>query len=231
MKKKLLGLCAFIILGLVSNSQTVETIFKQAIDNALNKKFTIEKIKDIAIDGVGTAMGQELQLSIKYILPGNFSQKVSVGGQLMMEQHKIDEDFKMMQRGQDAPITDELKNAIKEQANFMPEIYYLQNLKDYTLVGKETMDGKEVYNIKYSGSDEKKHINIYYTTSLVQRVKMVVTTDQGVITLTFSDYKEFPDGLVYYSKMNQDFNGQFSIDFEIKKVKVNSGLTNDALKN
>ncbi len=230
MKKFLLGIFALSCLGFVSNAQTVESIFKQAIDNALNKKFTLESIKDIAIDGVGTAMGQELQLSIKYILPNNFSQKVSMGGQVMMRQHKIDEDYKMMQQGQDAPITDDLKKAVKEQANFLPEIFFLQNLGDYSLVGKETMDGHEVYNIKYSGSDDKRKINIYYSINPVQRVKMVVATDRGAITLSYLEYKEFPDGLVYYSKLSQDFNGQFAIDFNINKIKVNGGLTKDALK-
>ncbi|MCX8480743.1 MAG: pitrilysin family protein, partial [Sediminibacterium sp.] len=126
---------------------SAEDILKNHINAVLNHN-SLESIKDVSIDGDANIQNQTIHISQKYVMPSNFILKMTIGANILSLQSCIAGTYKMINGGNELPITDEIKNSLKEVANFIPELYYIENKYELKLVGTEIIDNKDVYEIE-----------------------------------------------------------------------------------
>ena len=204
---------------------TPEIILKKYLDVVLDKT-KYEDIKDIELIGTGTVMGQTMEMTQRYIFKdANFCTKMNMGTMgTILYVAKINNEFKMKQQGTDVPIDDKMKPELIEQGTYFIEKYYLEN-KGYSLklVGSETVDGKDAYNVEIT-SQSNNTINFYFDKATGLKLRMVITVNGNSQIFNYSDYLTV-NGILFPSKTSIDPGQGFTIDIEYKNIKVNSGLT------
>ena len=204
---------------------TPEIILKKYLDVVLDKT-KYEDIKDIELMGTGTVMGQTMEITQRYIFKDtNYCIKMNMGAMgTVFYTAKINNEFIIKQQGTDVPIEDKMKPELIVQAFYFVEKYFLEN-KAYTLklVGSETVDGKDSYNVEIT-TPSKNTINFYFDKATGLKIRMVTSVNGNSQIINYSDYITV-NGIQFPSKSSTDPGQGFTIDIEYKNIKVNSGLT------
>ncbi len=116
---------------------------------------------------------------------------------------------------------DQLKQQMG-QLDVFPLLGYKEKGTQLELVGKEKVDGKDVYHLKVTGKDGQPYDEyIDATTYMVSKIKRSMNGQMGEIML--SDYKE-TDGIKFPKTMEMEAGQMGTLTFTTEKVTVNGNV-------
>jgi predicted Zn-dependent peptidase len=212
-------------------SLTPETLLQKVV-NAIGGKDAIAGIKDLQLKGTASVMGQSLDMSQTYILPGNTVSTMSMGGMAIMKQAVVDGKYSVSQQGMEAPITDEIKEGLDEAAAIAPEALYLTKGYQLKIVGAEKVEGKDAIDVEVTTPSGKKSHRFYDAKSylLVKTAKSQEVPGRGTVTQQqfFNAYKTV-NGIQLPTEEIVDM-GQMKINIKYTDIKANQGLKITDLK-
>jgi predicted Zn-dependent peptidase len=212
-------------------SLTPAALMEKAIA-AIGTKEALNNIKDVELKGTANLMGQSLEMKQTIVMPGNSVTTMSMGGMAMMRQAVVDGKYSVSQQGQDAPITDDLKEGLDESATLVPEQLFLSKGYGLKIVGAEKVDGKDAIDVEVTTPSKKVSHRFYDATTflLVKTSKSEEVPGQGTMTQQqyYTGYKVV-NGVQIASEQLMDL-GQMKINIKYTDIKVNQGLKSSDLK-
>jgi hypothetical protein len=177
-------------------------------------------------------MGQSLEMKQTIVMPGNSVTTMSMGGMAMMRQAVVDGKYSVSQQGQEAPITDDLKEGLDESATLVPEQLFLTKGYGLKIVGAEKVDGKDAIDVEVTTPSKKVSHRFYdaKTFLLVKTSKSEEVPGQGTMTQQqyYTGYKVV-NGVQIASEQLMDL-GQMKINIKYTDIKMNQGLKSSDLK-
>ena len=192
---------------------------------AANKK--ISKVKSVkqVMEMTNAQFPSPLILTTYYVAPNKSASKMEMQG--MMLQKEFFDGSKgsssNMQTGK-KDLTEEEIAEKKKSAGLFSELNYEANKTDYSLLGIEEMDGKEVYVLKVVDGDNQSFD--YFDVKTFQKVKSmnIQKTEDDVVevTRTFGDYKEVNGILFPYS--SSLMLGEMGLDGKLTNIEINSKI-------
>jgi len=199
---------------------------------AIGSKEALSSLKDVQLKGTANLMGQSLQMQQTIIMPGNSVTTMSMGGMAMMRQAVVDGKYSVAQQGQEAPITDDLKEGLDESATLVPEQLFLTKGYGLKIVGAEKVDGKDAIDVEVTTPSKKVSHRFYDATTflLVKTSKSEEVPGRGTMTQQqyYTGYKNV-NGVQIASEQLMDL-GQMKINIKYTDIKVNQGLKTSDLK-
>ena len=212
-------------------SLTPAALMEKAIA-AVGSKEALSSIKDVQLKGTANLMGQSLEMKQTIVMPGNSVTTMSMGGMAMMRQAVVDGKYSVSQQGQEAPITDDLKEGLDESAFLAPEQLYLAKGYGLKIVGAEKVDGKDAIDVEVTTPSKKVSHRFYdaKTFLLVKTSKSEEVPGQGTMTQQqyYTGYKVV-NGVQIASEQLMDL-GQMKINIKYTDIKMNQGLKTSDLK-
>ncbi len=192
----------------------------------------ISKIKDVQLIGKVNIMGQSLDMNQKLLLPGNAIQTMSMGGMVIAKQAVVNGKYEMSQQGQEAPITDEVKEGLDESTHLVPEQTYVSKGYKFAIVGAEKVEGKDAIDVELVTPSGKKSHRYYDATTylLVKTMKSQEVPGRAAVVQQeyFRNY-ETVEGVSFAKEATIDL-GQFKMNIKYNEIKVNQGLKLEDLK-
>ena len=212
-------------------SLTPTALMEKAIA-AIGSKDALDNLKDVQLKGTANVMGQSLEMKQTIVLPGNSVTTMSMGGMAMMRQAVVDGKYSVSQQGQQAPITDDLKEGLDESASLAPEQIYLAKGYGLKIVGGEKVNGNDAIDVEVT-TPSKKVAHRFYdakTFLLVKTSKSEEVPGRGTMTQQqfYTGYKNV-NGVQIASEQLMDL-GQMKINIKYTDIKVNQGLKTSDLK-
>ncbi len=201
-------------------------VIEKYID-AIGGRDAIAKVEDRTTIMRGTAMGQNLTITVKQKLPNKMRQDVKAGG---MEQVVIFDGEKavMTAMGQKIPVEDKELDGLKTEA----DMNFILDLSKFNVKlaseGIEKVNGKDAYKIKLELPSGTKWYSYYDVESglKVKDVRFIESKmGSGEQVSLYDDYKDV-DGVKYPFKITQSFGPQ-SVEMTVSTIKVNKGLPDD----
>jgi predicted Zn-dependent peptidase len=212
-------------------SLTPTALMEKAIA-AIGTKEALSSLKDVQLKGTASLMGQSLQMQQTIVMPGNSVTTMSMGGMAIMRQAVVDGKYSVAQQGQEAPITDDLKEGLDESATLVPEQLFLTKGYGLKIVGAEKVDGKDAIDVEVTTPSKKVSHRFYdaKTFLLVKTSKSEEVPGRGTATQQqfYSGYQTV-NGVQISSEQLIDM-GQMKINIKYTDIKVNQGLKSSDLK-
>ena len=212
-------------------SLTPAALMEKAIA-AVGSKEALSSIKDVQLKGTANLMGQSLEMQQTIIMPGNSVTTMSMGGMAIMRQAVVNGKYSVAQQGQEAPITDDLKEGLDESATLVPEELFLTKGYGLKIVGAEKVDGKDAIDVEVTTPSKKVSHRFYdaKTFLLVKTSKSEEVPGRGTATQQqyFTGYKTV-NGVQISTEQQMDL-GQMKINIKYTDIKVNQGLKSSDLK-
>jgi predicted Zn-dependent peptidase len=202
------------------------------IITAAGGKDAIASLKDLQLKGTASVMGQNLEMSQTYLFPGNTVSVMSMGGMAIMKQSVVGGKYAVSQQGMEAPITDEVKEALDEAAVIVPEQNYIAKGYLLKIVGGEKVEGKDAIDLEVTTPSGKVSHRFYdaNTFLLIKTAKSQEVPGRGTVTQQqfYNAYKNV-NGVQMASEEILDM-GQVKINVKYTDMKVNQGLKLTDLK-
>ena len=212
-------------------SLTPTALMEKAIA-AIGSKEALGNVKDVQLKGTANLMGQSLEMKQTIVMPGNSVTTMSMGGMAMMRQAVVDGKYSVSQQGQEAPMTDDLKEGLDESTFLAPEQLYLAKGYGLKIVGAEKVDGKEAIDLEVTTPSKKVSHRFYdaKTFLLVKTSKSEEVPGQGTMTQQqfYTGYQTV-NGVQISSEQLIDM-GQMKINVKYTDIKMNQGLKTTDLK-
>jgi hypothetical protein len=171
-------------------------------------------------------------MSQKIVIPGNSVTTMSMGGMALMKQAVVDGKYSVSQQGQEAPITDDVKEGLDESASIAPEQLYLTKGYGLKVVGVEKVNGKDAIDVEVTTPSKKVSHRFYDATTylLVKTSKSEEVPGRGTVTQQqFYNAYQTVNGIQLASEMIIDM-GAMKINVKYTDIKVNQGLKTSDLK-
>jgi len=212
-------------------SLTPTALMEKAIA-AIGSKEALDNVKDVQLKGTANLMGQSLEMKQTIVMPGNSVTTMSMGGMAMMRQAVVDGKYSVSQQGQEAPMTDDLKEGLDESTFLAPEQLYLAKGYGLKIVGGEKVDGKDAIDVEVTTPSKKVSHRFYDATTflLVKTSKSEEVPGRGTATQQqyYTGYKVV-NGVQISSEQLIDM-GQMKINVKYTDIKMNQGLKTTDLK-
>jgi len=212
-------------------SLTPTALMEKAIA-AIGSKEALDNVKDVQLKGTANLMGQSLEMKQTIVMPGNSVTTMSMGGMAMMRQAVVDGKYSVSQQGQEAPMTDDLKEGLDESTFLAPEQLYLAKGYGLKIVGAEKVDGKDAIDVEVTTPSKKVSHRFYDATTflLVKTSKSEEVPGRGTATQQqfYTGYKVV-NGVQISSEQLIDM-GQMKINIKYTDIKMNQGLKTTDLK-
>ncbi|NQW79194.1 MAG: insulinase family protein [Chitinophagaceae bacterium] len=212
-------------------SLTPTALMEKAIA-AIGSKEALDNVKDVQLKGTANLMGQSLEMKQTIVMPGNSVTTMSMGGMAMMRQAVVDGKYSVAQQGQEAPMTDDLKEGLDESTFLAPEQLYLAKGYGLKIVGGEKVDGKDAIDVEVTTPSKKVSHRFYDATTflLVKTSKSEEVPGRGTATQQqyYTGYKVV-NGVQISSEQLIDM-GQMKINVKYTDIKMNQGLKTTDLK-
>ena len=212
-------------------SLTPTALMEKAIA-AIGSKEALDNVKDVQLKGTANVMGQSLEMKQTIVMPGNSVTTMSMGGMAMMRQAVVDGKYSVSQQGQEAPMTDDLKEGLDESTFLAPEQLYLAKGYGLKIVGAEKVDGKDAIDVEVTTPSKKVSHRFYDATTflLVKTSKSEEVPGRGTATQQqyYTGYKVV-NGVQISSEQLIDM-GQMKINIKYTDIKMNQGLKTTDLK-
>lgn len=197
---------------------TAQTVLDNYI-KAIGGKDAVMAVNEVSQFSVFTSPMGEIIMDTKNQKGDNWALTMKMGGREMSKQVYKDGKGMVKAQGQSQELSGEQLEAVMSEALFFPELYHADMAE---LAGAERLGSHNVFVIKWS--DMKKSFYDTETGLLVGMERMTMTPQGPSMAITqFSDYKEY-SGVKFPTSMVIPMMGQ-EITFELKDLKVNSGLT------
>ena len=228
MRKWAIAALAFSLFSIGVSAQTVDDIIAKNIQ-AHGGLAKLKAIQSIKMTGDFDAGGMQVGFTQVYKRSMKIRMDVSIQGLTMIQAYDGQNGWQVVpftgKKDPEPMAADELKN-IKEEADFDgPLVDYKQKGNTVELVGKEKMEGTDVYHLKVTlkSGDIR---NYYLDTDSFLTVKTVgKTTVRGSeieVESALGDYKEVEGVLFPFSIDQRSTGGQApAAKITIKKVELN----------
>ncbi|XLS28847.1 M16 family metallopeptidase [Flavobacteriaceae bacterium M23B6Z8] len=209
----------------IPEGTTAASVLQKYVD-AIGGTDKLKGVNSVLINAEGSMQGMTLNLEMKTTSENQFAMDMKMNGGSMMKQVFDGESGFVMAQGQKRELPEAQIAALKAESVPFPELLYLtsDNIK---LEGIEDVEGAKAYAVKVS--DNK--VN-YYDVESGLKIKSVTTVEaQGQTTkqaLGLTNYQEV-SGILFPFTLSQSFGPQ-SINFEVKELKVNEGVSADDFK-
>mgnify|MGYP000857288745 CR=1 FL=1 len=200
----------------------VQSVIKKHID-AIGGEKALKSVKTIAVFSNGEVQGTPLEMTLKSS-PNKLSVEMKAMGMTMMKQVVNEKEAYMVQQGQRKEFTGDDLKEMQDATGTFKELKLLTN-KEATLIGIETMNGKDAYAIK---SGKTTYFYDVENGLKVAESKELEQAGQKMTQITYyEDYKDvkgikFP----YITKMNVGIE----IELITSEVKINEGVTDADFK-
>jgi hypothetical protein len=212
-------------------SLTPTALMEKAIA-AIGSKESLSSLKDVQLKGTANLMGQSLEMKQTIVMPGNSVTTMSMGGMAIMRQAVVDGKYTVAQQGQEAPITEEVKEGLDESASLVPEQIYLAKGYGLKIVGGEKVNGNDAIDVEVTTPSKKVSHRFYdaKTFLLLKTSKSEEVPGRGTMTQQqyYTGYKNV-NGVQIASEQLMDL-GQMKINIKYTDIKVNQGLKTSDLK-
>ncbi len=212
-------------------SLTPTALMEKAIA-AIGSKEALDNVKDVQLKGTANLMGQSLEMKKTIVMPGNSISTMSMGGMAVIRQAVVDGKYSVAQQGQEAPITDDLKETLDESSYLVPEQLYLAKGYGLKIVGAEKVDGKDAIDVEVTTPSKKVSHRFYDATTflLVKTSRSEEVPGRGTATQQqfYTGYKVV-NGVQIASEQLIDM-GQMKINIKYTDIKMNQGLKTTDLK-
>lgn len=200
---------------------TAETVIDKYIE-AIGGKEKVMTVKTVMMTANATIQGTPLLLTTKTAAPNKSSQTISVMGNVMQKSVFDGENGYQEARGQKMNMQPEQIEESKAGMQPFSDMAY----KNGKLDRIEPIEGVSYYVIKFNKSE------IFYNVETglkYQEVKTVKSPNGDVnVPTIFTDYKEV-NGVLFPYSIGQKM-GPMDLNFEIKEIKVNEGVTDEDFK-
>lgn len=210
---------------------TTTALMEKAIA-AIGSKEALNNIKDVQLKGTANLMGQSLEMNKTIVMPGNSVSTMSMGGMTVVRQAVVDGKYSVAQQGQEAPITDDVKETLDESSYLVPEQLFLAKGYGLKIVGAEKVDGKDAIDLEVTTPSKKVSHRFYDATTflLVKTSRSEEVPGRGTATQQqyYTGYKVV-NGVQIASEQLMDM-GQMKINIKYTDIKVNQGLKSSDLK-
>ena len=215
-----------------ADASLTPTALMEKVIAAIGSKEALDNVKDVQLKGTANVMGQSLEMKQTIVMPGNSVTTMSMGGMAIMKQSVVDGKYSVAQQGQEAPITDDLKEGLDESATLVPEQLYLTKGYGLKIVGGEKVDGKEAIDVEVTTPSKKVSHRFYdaKTFLLVKTSKSEEVPGRGTMTQQqfYTSYQTV-NGVQISSEQLIDM-GQMKINIKYSDIKVNQGLKTSDMK-
>jgi outer membrane lipoprotein-sorting protein len=207
------------LVATVAEAQSVDDVINKAI-KAVGGKDALKSINTMKTTGKITmaAMGMEIPFTGYQKRPNKMRYEMSVQGMDMVQATDGVKAWQSM-AGAAQEMTGEQGAAMLRQADFDGAYvdYKAKGIKA-ALIGKETVEGEELYNVEMAYPDGFK-MNLYFdvATGLPRMMKAKVMGFDSVTTI--SDYRQVGSILAAFSIEQTGIQGQMTI--EIEDLKFN----------
>ncbi len=205
-----------------------------SLDEILNNYYEImgldklAKVKGIEIKGKSFNQGMEYDFTMITVPPGRYRLEVPIQGQTMVQVYDQGEAWVIAPwTGTLAPkdITGDQLKQMEKQADITGELYnWKEKGSKVELLGKEDMEGSDVYKIKLT--DKNGDETIYY----IDAENFVILKTENTITMrgepvktesSISDYKPVEEGIIMAYSHTDSYNGQVVNTLTIDTVILN----------
>jgi len=195
---------------------TAESVIKKYVV-AIGGEKKLVKVKDVTIKMTTTMQGMTLNFDSYRKAPNKIKTDVSMNGMVMQSQVYDGVKAYMTSMKGTEEIKDKDLESIKIQAVSNIELSYAKNNIHTKLVGIETVNGKEAYNIELTMPSGAKSTD-YYDVETGLRIRSI--EEQG--TTDFADYKDV-NGIKFPFSIAQEMGPQ-SFKLQVISVEINKKL-------
>ncbi|MGM0407179.1 MAG: insulinase family protein, partial [Bacteroidota bacterium] len=207
----------------IPDGVTVQKIIDQYVE-AIGGEEKLQSINDLTMKASTVMNGMEIEQITYRKAPNQYAMKMSMNGNVMMEQ-KFDGEKGSMKsfQGEQEIKGDDLEN-LKIDATINQELKYDELGVELSLDGMETVNNKDVYKIKVVSPTGQTTYDFYDAESgLKLMTKQTVSTPQGDVTQTqtYLDYKQF-GGIKYPTLIK--ISGMQNMELNVNSVEINTGL-------
>ncbi len=225
--------CMIAILIIAVMSGTV--LFSATLDKVLEKNYAarggLEKLKAVKttkILGKGIRQGMEFPISMIMKRPNKMRVEVEVMGKKIIQCYNGKKAWWIMPlMGIEEPTEmpeEQAKDTI-EQAELMdPLVDYKAAGHKLELLGKEDMEGTEVYKLKLTRKDNKKELFFFLDVESGITIKSSAyrkrAGNEVLVETYYGDYKEV-DGVMLPYQTESKFDGQTGLTITVTSYKLN----------
>lgn len=201
---------------------TADEVYKNYI-KAIGGEKTIKSIKDIKTvsNGAVSVAGQEIPIKITEMkkAPAKSAQIVEGMGMVLNKQVYDGTTGYMEGGGQKMPLTDDLLEKAKQEADIYAELTPEKYGIKRELKGMEKVNGADAYKVEATDKAGAKTIE-YYDAGTGYLVKQS-SAEEG--TVEYSDYKDAGNGYFIPHKVSINAQGQV-ITANVESVDINKGI-------
>ena len=221
----------------VSFSQTADEIIDKYV-SAIGGLEKVNSIKTVKFTGKMSAMGMDIPFYLTIKRPDKILLEVTMQGMTMKQAYDGSTGWQIMPFGgskDPEKMNEEQTSQMKEQAQFEGR---LVNYKDkgsiVELLGKEDMEGTEVYKIKLTEKDSSVTINYLDANSylLLKEIgKRKIKEKEITIETVLGDYRSEDGYLMFHSiETKSDVGEMGSQKVTVEKAEFNMDVQDDIFK-
>ena len=198
---------------------SINTVFNNYF-KAIGGKEKTNAVKSTLSVSEATMQGMTLQMTTKQMASNKFAMSMSMMGNVINQQVFDGEKGYLAQMGQKKPLEGEMLEKMKSSSFPFVENGYSSRA---TLLKIEPIDGKDAYVVKV-GNDTTVFYDVVSGLKTSESITQKAPNGQEMIqTVKYEDYKEVA-GIKFPHTIKMTMGPQ-QIDFTVKALKVNEGVT------
>ncbi|SMG29369.1 Predicted Zn-dependent peptidase [Marivirga sericea] len=199
---------------------TAEKVLEKYFE-ALGGKSKIEAVKSMKTSYSASVQGQNI--SINEVKDNtNYKQEVAMGPMVISKVLVNDEGVKVFQQGQEVPLPEQTKSAVKAGAKIFPELYYSEMEATLELKNVEEINGKPAYGVSVTMPSGQSSTSYFDAESGLK-----VKTSSAQATEEIKSYKEV-DGIMIPEK--RAINQGFQMNADLQSAEINVEIKEDTFQ-
>jgi predicted Zn-dependent peptidase len=199
---------------------TVEKVFEKYFE-ALGGKEKVESIKSIKTVYNASVQGQNMTVS-EVKDNTNYKQELAMGPMVISKVLVNGSEVKVFQQGQEVPLPEQNKAAVKAGAKIFPELYYSEMGASLELKNVEEINGKPAYGVAVTMPSGQTSTSYFDAES---GLKVKISSAQA--SEEIKSYKEV-DGLMVPEK--RAINQGFQMNADLQSAEFNVEIKEDTFK-
>ncbi|MCP5050411.1 MAG: outer membrane lipoprotein-sorting protein [bacterium] len=242
MKKSLVALMVIMLVsGFVLYAETLEEVLKKNYDvrGGLDK---LNAIKTQKMEGKGTMGSQEFPITMVVKRPNLMKVELEIMGKRVVQAYDGEKPWwimPMMGINEPTEMTGDQAKEVTEQAqSFFPLLDYKKDGHKLELMGKEDMEGTEVYKLKLTRKDTGRETLFFLDAESGITLKASSSRKDGENEIQgealFSDYKEVDGMMLAHQIQNRTGGGNHSggpgFTIVISSYKINEPVDDSIFK-
>jgi zinc protease len=192
-----------------------------------------QRVKDMTVSMEMEMQGMKISINTSRKAPNKLLVDVNMMGNTLQKVVFDGKTGYMSAQGQKKDFDEAELKKYADEANMSEELGYLSPEYNISLKGSEKVDGEDAYLVEITKPNGDKVLE-YYNTKTGFKMKTEESEDgpKGKETSTtyYLDYKEDKDGLKFPQTIKQSGGPMGLMEMKLKKVDINSGLSDDMFK-